>query len=303
MLKYKADIKSLIYIVITTALFAYQWHYGFHVASLVSWAVFIIYLHFSVAVSVMTHNHNHINMWTNKALNLLTDWWLTVFYGMPIFVWIPTHNRNHHRYNNKEGDVTRTYRHTEDNDLVSLIQYPTISGVNQMKEGIIPYMKELKAKNIKQYQENWIQLGVLALWMIVFFVWNWKKALLFVLIPQQVSQITVIIFNYVQHVHLDEESRYNHSRNFMWVNFFLLNNGYHTIHHERAVIHWSEAPEAHKTIAHHIDPELMEKSFWGYLIKTYILSIFMDKYKSKSRRLERIARSQQQAKSAEHAAA
>ena len=288
MLKYKADVKSLIYIAITTALFAYQWHYGFHAASLISWAIFIIYLHFSVAVSVMTH----------------TDWWLTVFYGMPIFVWIPTHNRNHHRYNNKEGDVTRTYRHTEDNNMVSLIQYPTISGVNQMKEGIIPYMKDLKEKNIKQYRENWMQLVVLAIWMVVFFVWNWKKALLFVFIPQQVSQITVIIFNYVQHVHADEESDYNHSRNFMWVNFFLLNNGYHTIHHERANLHWSEAPEAHKKIAHLINPELIENSFWGYLIRTYILSAFSDKYKSQSMRQERLAKAQaQEAKQAEHAAA
>jgi len=139
----------------------------------------------------------------------------------------------------------------------------------------------------------------------VFFVWNWKKALLFVFIPQQVSQITVIIFNYVQHVHADEESDYNHSRNFMWVNFFLLNNGYHTIHHERANLHWSEAPAAHAKIADKINPELIEKSFWGYLIKTYILSAFMDKYKSQSMRLERLQRAKQQeaAKQAGHAAA
>ena len=290
MLKYKADLKSLAYIAITTTLFAYQWHHGFNWTSGLSWVIYIIYLHFSVSVSVMTHNHNHINMWHSKPLNLLTDWWLTVFYGMPIFVWIPTHNRNHHRYNNKEGDVTRTYRHTENNDFVSLIQYPTISGVNQMKEGIVPYMAELKAKNLKQYRENLMQLGVLIAWMVFFFVWNWKKALLFVFIPQQVSQITVIIFNYVQHVHADEESDYNHSRNFMGVNLFLFNNGYHTIHHERASLHWSEAPAAHKKIAHLISPELIEASFWGYLFRTYILGAISGKYKSRSMRLERLSR-------------
>ena len=151
-----------------------------------------------------------------------------------------------------------------------------------------------------------MQLAVLGIWMVVFFVWNWKKALLFVFIPQQVSQIVVIIFNYVQHVHADEESDYNHSRNFMWVNFFLLNNGYHTIHHERANLHWSEAPEAHKKIAHLLKPELTEKSFWGYLIKTYVLSAFSDKYKSQSMRLERKAKSKsqpQEVKQAEHVAA
>ena len=190
--------------------------------------------------------------------------------------------------------------------MVSLVQYPTISGVNQMKEGIIPYMSELKAKNPKQYYENLMQLAVLAIWMVVFFVWNWKKALLFVFIPQQVSQITVIIFNYVQHVHADEESDYNHSRNFMGVNMFLFNNGYHTIHHERASLHWSQAPAEHQKIAHLISPELTEKSFWGYLFKTYILSAFSDKYKSRSMRLERLSKAQsppRAVKQAEHAAA
>ena len=282
MLKYKADLKTIFYFFLTTALFAYQWAFGFH------WWAYIIYLHFAVAVSVITHNHNHLNIWTNKTLNILTDWWLTVFYGLPIFVWIPTHNRNHHRYNNKEEDVTRTYRHTEENDLTALLRYPTISGVNQMKEGIIPYMKDLKTKNPQQYRENWMQLGVLLLWLVAFMIWNWKKAILYILIPQQVSQLTVIIFNYVQHVHADEESDWNHSRNFMNVNWFLFNNGYHTVHHHRASMHWSETPLAHQQIAHLIEPHLIEQSFWGYLFKTYILSLFLPKYRSASMRIERL---------------
>jgi beta-carotene hydroxylase len=282
MLKYKADVKTLLYIAITTAMFVLQWRFGFN------WIAYIVYLHFSVAVSVMTHNHNHINIWTKKWLNILTDWWLTVFYGMPIFAWIPTHNRNHHRYNNKEDDVTRTYRHSEDNDFVTLIQYPSISGYNQMRESVIPYMKELKAKNKEQYYQNLAQLAALILWLVVFFALSWKKALLYVLIPQQVSQFMVITFNYVQHVHADEESEYNHSRNFMGVNFFLFNNGYHTVHHMRASMHWSETPAAHKKIEHLICPKLIEQSFWGYLFRTYVLSIFIPRYRSNSRRLNRI---------------
>jgi fatty acid desaturase len=126
------------------------------------------------------------------------------------------------------------------------------------------------------------------LWLVVFFAISWKKALLFVLIPQQVSQFTVIIFNYVQHVHADEESEYNHSRNFMGVNLFLFNNGYHTVHHMRASMHWSETPAAHEKIAHLISPELIEQSFWGYLLRTYVLSIFIPRYRSTSKRRMRI---------------
>src|ERR1700733_2638113 len=134
MLKYKADRKTLLFLVITTLLFSALWYFGFEWRNPLFWIAYIAFLYFEVTVAVTTHNHNHINIWTNKALNILTDWWLTVFYGLPIFVWIPTHNRNHHRYNNKEDDVTRTYRHTESNDFVSLIQYPSISGYNQMRE-------------------------------------------------------------------------------------------------------------------------------------------------------------------------
>ncbi len=287
MLKYKADLKTLVYFFITTTMFVLQWHYGFN------WIAYIVYLHFAIAVAVITHNHNHVNIWTKKWLNILTDWWLTAFYGFPIFAWIPTHNRNHHRYNNREEDVTRTYRHTEHNDFVSLIQYPSQSGVHQIKEGIIPYMKDLKARNRDQYYQNLTQLAFLVLWWVVFFVWNWKKALLYVFIPQQVSQFAVMIFNYVQHVHADEESDYNHSRNFMGVNFFLFNNGYHTIHHHRASLHWSEAPAEHKKIEHLIAPHLIESGLWSYLFRTYVMGAFSKGYKSYSMRLERIEKAKQ----------
>lgn len=280
MLRYKADIRTVSYLIIIASMFAWQWVYGFNIF------VYIVYLHFSVAISVITHNHNHVNIWTKKWLNILTDWWLTVFYGMPIFAWIPTHNRNHHRHVNRIEDVTRTYRHREKNDLLALVQYPSISGYNQMREGIIPYMKELKEKNREQYIQNLLQITVLLVWTIGFFILSWKKALLYVLIPQQVSQMMVIVFNYVQHADADEESEFNHSRNFMGVNWFLFNNGYHTAHHHRASMHWSEAPEAHAKIADRISPALIESSFWGYVLRTYFLSLVIPSYRSKSLRAQ-----------------
>ena len=290
MLKYKADVKTVLFLIITSLLFGGLWYFGFQWTNPLFWIAYITFLYFEVTVAVSTHNHNHINIWTNKTLNVLTDWWLTIFYGLPIFVWIPTHNRNHHRYNNKLEDVTRTYRHTEHNDMPALLMYPAISGPNQMRESIIPYMKDLKDKNPEQWRENWTQLAVLMVWNIFWFVINWKLALIMILLPQQVSQLSVIVFNYVQHTHADEESDYNHSRNFMGVNPFLFNNGYHTIHHERASIHWSEAPEAHKKIEHLIAPHLIEQSFWWYMARTYVLAYFVPKYRTSSMRLERIER-------------
>ncbi|MBY0427084.1 MAG: fatty acid desaturase [Cytophagales bacterium] len=298
MLKYRADLKSVAYIIITTTLFVTLWN-GY-VPSPWHWVLFVAFLFMSVTVSVMSHNHNHINMWTWKPLNVLTDWWLTVFYGVPVFTWIPTHNRNHHRFNNKEGDSSLTYRKTEDNTLISLVTYPSDSGFHQLSMNVIPYMKDLWKNDRKLFFEYFTQVVVYVGWIATFMILDWQKALLYVIIPQQVSSYTVFIFNYVQHVHADEESKWNHSRNFMGVNWFLLNNGYHTIHHENAKLHWSELPEAHAKIAHNIDPSLIEPTFLGYLFRVYVLGTINPKYKTRSMRLDRI-KSKQQHKEVQYA--
>lgn len=287
MLNYRADIRSVAYMVFTTILFIGFWVYGFN------WIAYAIYLLCAVSVSVMTHNHQHLKIWKNSTLNTLTDWWLTVFYGLPIFVWIPTHNRNHHKFTNKEGDATITYRQTEENTFLSVLSYPSISGYYQMKECIIPYMKKLRETDKKTYTENWIQIIVLAIWMLAFLIFDWKRALLYVVIPQQFSAFMVMVFNYIQHVHADEQSSYDHSRNFMGINWLLFNNGYHTAHHERAGIHWSLLPEEHNRIAHLIKPELIQKTMLGYLFRTYILGTFSSRFKTFNMRLARMNQQKQ----------
>ncbi|MDH3267371.1 MAG: fatty acid desaturase [Ignavibacteria bacterium] len=284
-LKDNADYKSLIYIFITTALFIAQWMWwGFNPF------IYTLFLFMSVAVSVMTHNHNHLPMWRSKVMNVLTDWWLTVFYGFPIFAWIPTHNKNHHRFNNREGDDSITYRVSEKNNFLTLISYPTISGYYQQK-AIFVYLKEMKANNKEKFWVSISQYVVLVLWVAAALLLDWEKALLFVIIPQQVSLFSVLIFNYVQHVHANEESEWNHSRNFTGLlNFLLFNNGYHTIHHHKAGLHWNKVPEAHKEIEKNIDPILLERSFWWYIVRSYFLSIIIPKFRTNSMRLERIRR-------------
>jgi len=283
MLRYKADYKTIFYMVLTTVLFAVQW-----IVTGVNPFLYPVYLFLSVAVSVMTHNHNHVQIWKSKLMNTLTDYWLTVFYGFPIFAWIPTHNKNHHKLNNRLGDYTITYRFSEKNNLATLLTYPTISGFYQQK-AIRNYLKDLYHNNRRRFYLCVSQYLILAVWIAAALFIDWEKALLFVIIPQQVSLFSVLIFNYVQHVHANEESEYNHSRNFTgFLNFLLFNNGYHTIHHETAGLHWSRTPAEHKKIEHLIDDSLLERSFWWFIAKNYFLGLFIGKFKTDSMRLKRI---------------
>lgn len=285
MLRYKADRRTLAYMAFTTALFAFQWYLGE-----VTWYLYPIGMFMAVAVAVMAHNHNHLPIWRNSKLNALTDYWITVFYGFPAFAWIPTHNANHHQYNNKLGDYTITYRVTEKNHLLSLVSYPSISGYYQQK-AIAAFLREQWRENRARFFHCIAQYVVLFAFIGVALLIDWRKAIYFVIIPQQFALFVILIFNYVQHVHADEESGFDHSRNFVgFLNVMLFNNGYHTVHHERAGLHWSLTPEAHAKVADKIDPVLNERSFWWYIFRAYFLAPLMPRFKTISKRQARIER-------------
>jgi len=282
MLRYKADVRSLVFMAITTALLVVQWNLKSFNPWLFGWAMFM-----AVTVAVMAHNHNHLPMWRNNNLNILTDWWLTCFYGFPVWAWVPTHNKNHHKMNNKIGDYTITYRVSERNNLLTLISYPTISSYYQQIV-LRAYLKQVKVKSKKQYYLCLAQIAVLVLFVGIMLILDWKKALLYVVLPQQMATYSVMIFNYVQHVHADEESEIDHSRNFTSavLNFTLLNNGFHTVHHDKAGLHWSKAPEEHWKIEHTLDPKLIERhGFWWFIFRVYILGLFIPKFRTKPKRV------------------
>ena len=79
MLKHSSDIKTLLYLSLTTALLFVQWKTGFH------WPLFILSLYMAITVAVIAHNHNHVPMWKSSFLNHVTDNWITLFYGFPAF--------------------------------------------------------------------------------------------------------------------------------------------------------------------------------------------------------------------------
>lgn len=284
MLRYKADRRSLAYMVVTTALLAVQWS-----LDEINPFLYVLSLFMAVSVAVMAHNHNHLPMWRPRWLNTLTDYWLTLFYGFPAFAWIPTHNMNHHSLNNKEGDYTITYRYSERNNLFTLLSYPSISSFHQQRP-IKDYLRDLKQNNRTNFILAVSQYVVLVAFLVVAAIVDWQKALFLILIPQQFALFAILLFNYMQHIHADEESDYNHSRNFVgpMLNTFLFNNGYHTIHHERAGIHWSNLPEAHAKIEHLIDDSLKERSFWWYVGRTYLLGPFVPGFRTVSMRGHRI---------------
>ncbi len=238
----------------------------------------------ALSAGVIAHNHNHTPTFRDRKLNAAFGNWLSIFYGYPTFAWVPTHNLNHHKFVNKAGDATITWRFTNKHNALVAATYFFVSSWYQ-SEPIRDYIQKAREKNPELYRTIVGQyvffvgthLALLSLaialhgWRLGFLVWG-----LMFLVPALFALWTIMFFNYVQHVHTDPWSEHDHSRSFVGrtLNFLLFNNGLHSAHHEMAGAHWSTLPELHAKLAPMIDPRLCVPGFWGFCARNYLLAPF-----------------------------
>jgi beta-carotene hydroxylase len=91
-------------------------------------------LYLAYCAGVLTHNQVHAPVFRSKRANALYSAWLSFFYGSPVFVWVPTHNQNHHRYLDGPGDLAQTSKFAEKDTLWAALSYPTRSAAAQLPE-------------------------------------------------------------------------------------------------------------------------------------------------------------------------
>jgi beta-carotene hydroxylase len=227
MLRKTADLRTLAYLAFASGLMVVQWRLG-HVNPV----LYALSLFMGITAAVISHNHNHLSIWKWRPLNLLTSYVISILYGHPAIAWVPTHNQVHHKLNNKPGDTSRSPKYFKGNHLLALLVYPTLTGIAQQAE-IRAFFGSLRKRSTKAWLMAISEYVVFFGFMLFVFLLDWRKALLFVLIPQQFALFVIQVFNYVQHVEADEDSAWNHSRNFVSpvLNTLLFNNGLHTVPH------------------------------------------------------------------------
>ncbi|MEC8025878.1 MAG: fatty acid desaturase [Myxococcota bacterium] len=274
--RYAADIRAIVWMFLATSLVAVQVIFPGLAPYLCA-----VSAYFALAAGILAHNHNHCPTFRHKGLNEAWAIWLSIFYGYPTFAWIPTHNLNHHKFTNAEGDATITWRHTNRHTAWVAATYFFVSSYYQGGP-IQQFIRKAKARNGKMYKRivrqyvSWagIHLAVVATCIYLHgFGTGLLTWTLCMGIPSFFSLWTIMLFNYEQHVHADPFSEYDHSRNFVSpiMNYLLFNNGYHTVHHDYPGTHWSKLPALHAKIADKIHPDLKEPSLLWYWFRQYAL--------------------------------
>jgi fatty acid desaturase len=240
-----------------------------------------VLLYTSYCSGVLTHNHVHCPVFVGRRANVAYGAWLSIFYGFPIFSWVPTHNQNHHRYLDGEGDATQTTRLAPHDTLWALLLYPMASGRAQLS-GIAAYIREARQRPARMRriiaETSALVLGHAAWFGIAVALHGLGRGAivygLAVALPAALASYFMMFTNYVQHRGCDPRSPDNHSRNFTspFFNWFVFENGLHTVHHEHPGTHWSRYRALHEARAHRIAPALNQSSLFPYVAMSYVIA-------------------------------
>lgn len=275
--RHRSDLRTIVWTLLGAGVVALQYANP-------HWVPYLWWLscYFALASGVIAHNHNHHATFVGKKTNACFSVWLSLFYGYPTFAWIPTHNLNHHRYVNRHGDATITWRVTNRHHLGMALTYFFVSAYWQ---GFLirDFIANARANNRRLYRfivaqysvcgAVYVSLLVLAVTLhglrMGVMVWLCSVA-----VPAVFALWTIMLFNYDQHAHADPFSRWAHSRSFTSpvLNFLLFNNGYHFAHHENPRVHWRQLKRVHAELASRIDPRLNEPSLAWYWFRQYCLA-------------------------------
>jgi len=270
MLRYRADLRTLAILGTYAALTTAAWI----VAPTGFWLIPTIGLlgYNSWLCAVIAHNIVHSPVFTKRWANQLFQAWVSLNYGFPISDYIPGHNLSHHRYTQMREDVMRTTKVNFRWNLLNLLFFfPAVTPA--ILRGNAEYKKLRGAKAQRWHRQ--LQFETILVWgvKIGLLLIDWRKALLFVVLPHLFANFGIVTINFLWHDGCDPDHPSNHSRNVISpvLNFFALNNGYHGIHHVDPGLHWSLLPTAHaERIRPNLHPALEQKSTFVYLFKTFI---------------------------------
>lgn len=272
LLRYRADRRTLAIVAAWFALVATQWVTAPR-APLIAVPLVLATCFAGFLGAVATHNAMHCPVFHKPALNRVFQVALTLVYGHPVSAFIPAHNLSHHRYTETSRDVMRTSKIRFRWHLLNLLFFPATIGGDLLRAEW-SYARAARKRDPEWFRQLLLETAVLVVAIGALAVVDWRKVLVYVIVPQAYAAWGIVTMNLLQHDGCDPSSEWNHSRNFTgkWVNWWTFNNGFHTIHHAQPGLHWSVLPAEHaRLVSPNIHPELEQRSIVAYVVRTYLL--------------------------------
>ena len=272
MLRFKADVRTICTVLIYIALAITPWLLWNELSTLQIIAFVLLNCLVSFLCAIIVHNTIHVPMFTKRWMNKSFQIILSFTYGHSTSAYVPGHNFSHHKYTQTPKDAIRTSKaRFKLNILNQLFFFFIMSG--DILKGEIRFAKKMYYERPEWFRQYILEMILVLGTKVILAIINWKCFILFVAIPHQYAAWGIVGTNYFQHDGCDEESEYNHARNFTGtgLNWILFNNGYHSAHHFKPNLHWSLLPAFHtQNIRPFIHPALDRTSLFTYLVASHI---------------------------------
>ena len=204
-------------------------------------------------IGAWNHHHQHVAMFHAKPLNRLLELVFALHTGVSTNAWTLHHVHGHHKnYLDQEKDEARW--RDRSGEPIAYIPFALVTSATA-------YTRAYKVgRDHPRLQRAFVGYGLLTLLLIVALV-AFKPVnglFLFVLAPV-ISLVITVAATHDHHSDLDTDDHMEASHNNLgrWYNIFTGNLGYHTAHHYRQGVHWSNLPILHQQLKDKIPAELI----------------------------------------------
>jgi len=206
----------------------------------------------SVTIACVHYQH-HRAVFGSGLLNRLYEMVLFLETGLPPYLLTLHHNLGHHREYLRPATDTLRWRHPS-GEPMTLATYLWLN-LRDLVPNTIAVGRQHPTVLAKL---QWLLVPAL-LPLIALLAIDPRKALLVFVLPMFVNVLNTIRIGYQQHAGLDTSDQLTASRNQggRLYNLLTFNSGYHTAHHLKPGLHWSELARFHGEIRDRIPPGLV----------------------------------------------
>jgi fatty acid desaturase len=201
-------------------------------------------LNLSITIGVL-HMHTHRPLSVSRRVNRVIDVLCCMPGALTAADMREVHVLNHHRYNDGPGDITSTEGREHGLRAVWYwIRYGVV--VKNHTVRTIFAANPSPSRRKRRYQFLLDFTLIVALISATECITDTTRFTLFFWIPFIVTQVNSGYFAWLTHAParvFDDDPSKSMNTVGNWLNFFIFNQGYHSVHHRYPGIHWSQIPD------------------------------------------------------------
>lgn len=226
----------------------------------------------SLSAWSIVHNMIHARIFRIDLLNTIWSAWIALAVGHPPTSLVETHCYNHHVHIGGPGDWSKPQNSGLGWGAIRCLRYAVMTAVRMGQGRRHPDARRITPRlRMRLRSEQWLLYPAAVIACVID-----PRIFLSFTLPTWIGGTVLFMgVNLLQHDECDPASDIDHSRDFMSpvLNWFFFAGGYHTAHHLRPGVHWSELPTLHaRLVAPRKRAELTEYSMVGFLARHYLAS-------------------------------